>query len=112
MFAFIYNNFDADFANQISMISFKFKFKLYENCFDSKNAEIFFIYKNKNHVINWNSIKNRRIIFSTRFQKKKFKFYEIILQRILCWMIFASSLISLKRRFCLYLKRAIVYDYM
>ena len=50
MFAFVYNNFNADSAQQISM--FLFKFKLYENYFDSKNAEILFTYKNENHVIN------------------------------------------------------------
>ena len=50
MFAFVYNNFDANFAQQMSM--FLFKFKLYENCFDLKNIEIFFTYKNRNHVIN------------------------------------------------------------
>ena len=29
-----------------------FKFKSYKNCFDLKNAEMFFTHKNKNHVIN------------------------------------------------------------
>ena len=29
-----------------------FKFKLYENCFDSKNAEMLFTYENENYVIN------------------------------------------------------------
>ena len=28
-----------------------FKFKSYKNCFDLKNAEMLFIYENKNHVI-------------------------------------------------------------
>ena len=49
MFAFIYNNFETDFAQQMSI--FLFKFKLYKNCFDSKNAEMLSIYKNENHVI-------------------------------------------------------------
>ena len=31
---------------------FLFKLKSYENCFDSKNAEMFFTHKNENHVIN------------------------------------------------------------
>ena len=31
---------------------FLFKFKSYKDCFDSKNAEMFFLHKNKNHVIN------------------------------------------------------------
>ena len=28
-----------------------FELKSYEDCFDSKNAEMLFIYKNENHVI-------------------------------------------------------------
>ena len=31
---------------------FSFELKLYENCFDSKNAEMFFTHENENHVIN------------------------------------------------------------
>ena len=50
MFAFVCNNFDADFAQQMSMLSFELK--SYENCFDSKNAEMLFTHENKNHVIN------------------------------------------------------------
>ena len=50
MFAFVYNNFDADFAQQMSMLSFKFK--SYKKCFDSKNAEMLFTYENENYVIN------------------------------------------------------------
>ena len=49
MFTFVYNNFDADFTQQMLMLLFKFK--SYENCFDSKNAEMLFIHENKNHVI-------------------------------------------------------------
>ena len=49
IFALICNNFNVDFAQQISM--FLFKLKLYEDCFDSKNAEMFFTHENKNHVI-------------------------------------------------------------
>ena len=50
MFAFVCNNFDADFAQQISVLLFKIK--LYEDCFDSKNAKMLFTYENENHVIN------------------------------------------------------------
>ena len=64
MFAFVYNNFDVDFAQQMSMLSFKLK--SYENCFDSKNVKMLFIHENENHVINLNLIKNRHMIFSTR----------------------------------------------
>ena len=31
---------------------FSFELKLYENCFDSKNAEMLFTHENENHVIN------------------------------------------------------------
>ena len=50
MFIFVCNNFDADFAQQISMLSFKFK--SYKDCFDLKNTKMLFIQENKNHVIN------------------------------------------------------------
>ena len=49
MFAFVYNDFDADFAQQMSM--FLFKFKSYKDCFDLKNAKMLFTHENKNHVI-------------------------------------------------------------
>ena len=50
MFALICSNFNIDFAQQILM--FSFKLKSYENCFDLKNAEMFFTHENENHVIN------------------------------------------------------------
>ena len=50
MFALIYNNFNVDFAQQISM--FLFELKLYKKYFDLKNAETFFTHKKNNHVIN------------------------------------------------------------
>ena len=50
VFALIYNSFNVNFAQQI--LIFSFKLKLYEDCFDSKNAEMFFTHENKNHVIN------------------------------------------------------------
>ena len=50
IFALICNNFSVDFAQQISM--FSFKLKLYKDCFNSKNAEMFLTHENENHVIN------------------------------------------------------------
>ena len=49
MFALICSNFDVDFAQQMSVLSFELK--SYENCFDSKNAEILSTHENENHVI-------------------------------------------------------------
>ena len=49
IFALICNNLNADFAQQISI--FSFKLKLYKNCFDLKNAEMFLTHENENHVI-------------------------------------------------------------
>ena len=76
MFAFVYNNFDADFAQQMSMLSFKFK--LYENCFDLKNAKMLFIYENKNHVINLKFDKKSSYDSFYALSEKSFKFYKII----------------------------------
>ena len=71
MFTFVYNNFDADFAQQISMLSFEFK--LYKNCFDSKNAEMLFIHKNKNYVIDL-KFDNKSLYDSFyAFSKKEFQ---------------------------------------
>ena len=70
MFAFVYNNFYVEFAQQMSM--FLFKFKLYENCFDSKNAEMLFTYENKNHVINLKVNKKSSYDFLYAFLEKKF----------------------------------------
>ena len=67
---FIYNNFDVDFAQQILMLSFKFK--LYKNCFDSKNAEMLFIYKNENHVINLKLDKQSSYNFLYALLEKEF----------------------------------------
>ena len=49
IFALIYSNFNADFAQQI--LIFSPELKLYEDCFDSKNAEMFLTHENENHVI-------------------------------------------------------------
>ena len=77
MFAFVYNNFDADFTQQMSM--FSLKFKLYKNCFDSKNTEMLFTYKNENHVINLKL--DKKLLYDSLYallKKKNFKFYKII----------------------------------
>ena len=69
MFAFVYNNFDADSAQQMLMLLFKLK--LYENCFDSKNAEMLSIYENENHVINLKFDKKSSYDFFYALSKKK-----------------------------------------
>ena len=55
MFALICNNFNADFVQQILMLSLKLK--SYKDYFDSKNAEMSFTHENENHVINIKSEK-------------------------------------------------------
>ena len=70
MFAFICNNLSADFTQQMLMLLFKFK--LYENCFDSKNAEMFFIHEDENHVINLKFDKNSLYNSLYAFSEKKF----------------------------------------
>ena len=70
MFAFVYSNFNVDFAQKMLMLLFEFK--SYENCFDSKNAEIFFIYENENHVINLKFDKKSLYDFFYAFSEKKF----------------------------------------
>ena len=69
MFAFVYNNFDADFAQQMLILSFKLK--SYKNCFDLKNAEMLFIYENENHVINLKFKKKSSYDFLYALSKKK-----------------------------------------
>ena len=69
MFAFICNNLDVDFAQQMSMLLSKFK--SYENYFDSKNAKMLFIYKNENHVINLKFDKKSLCDFLFALLKKK-----------------------------------------
>ena len=70
MFAFVCNNFDADFAQQ--MLILLFKFKSYKNCFDSKNAEMLFTHENENHVINLKFDKKLSYDFLYALLKKKF----------------------------------------
>ena len=70
MFAFVCNNFDADFTQQMLMLLFKFK--SYENCFNLKNAEMLFIHKNENHVINLKFDKKLSYDFLYALLKKKF----------------------------------------
>ena len=69
MFVFVYNNLSADFTQQMLMLSFKFK--LYKNCFNSKNAKMLFIYKNKNHVIDLKFDKKSSYDFLYALLKKK-----------------------------------------
>ena len=69
MFALICNNFNADFAQQILM--FSLKLKLYKNCFDSKNAKIFFTHENENHVIDLKFEKESSYDSFYAFSKKK-----------------------------------------
>ena len=76
MFAFVYNNFDVDFTQQMSELLFKFK--LYKNYFNSKNAEMLSTYKNENHVIDLRFDKKLSYNLFYALSKKSFKFYEII----------------------------------
>ena len=71
MFTLICNNFNVNFAQQI--LIFSFELKLYENYFDSKNAEMLFTHKNKNYVIN---LKFKKELLYNSFyalSKKKFQ---------------------------------------
>ena len=49
-----------------------FKFKSYENCFDSKNAEMLFTNKNENHVIDLKFDKKSSYNLLYTLLKKKF----------------------------------------
>ena len=51
---------------------FSFKFKSYEDYFDSKNAEMLLTYENKNHVINLKFNKKLLYNFFYVLSKKKF----------------------------------------
>ena len=48
-----------------------FKLKLYENCFNSKNAKILFTHKNENHVINLKFDKKLSYNFLYALSEKK-----------------------------------------
>ena len=74
MFAFVCSNFDADFAQQMLMLLFKLK--SYENCFDSKNAEILFTHKNENHVIDLKLNKKSSYNFLYALSEKKFQILQ------------------------------------
>ena len=75
-----------------------FKFKSYKNCFDSKNAEIFFIYEDKNYVIdlifNKKSLYN---LFYTLFKKlqvlRNYLLKNLILKFIRKFFNFTKTLI-------------------
>ena len=69
IFALICSNFNVDFAQQILM--FSFELKLYEDCFDSKNAEMLFTHENENHVINLKFKKKSLYDSFYAFSKKK-----------------------------------------
>ena len=69
MFVFVCNNFDANSAQQMSILLFKLK--SYKNYFDLKNAEMLFIHENKNHVINLKFDKKSLYDFLYALLKKK-----------------------------------------
>ena len=71
IFAFVCSSFDVDFAQQILMLLFKLK--SYENCFDSKNAEMLFTHENENHVINLKFDKKSSYNFLYALLKKEFQ---------------------------------------
>ena len=59
-----------------------FKLKLYEDCFDSKNAEIFFTHENKNHVINLKFDKKSSYdSFYTLSKKKVLNFTKLFIKK-------------------------------
>ena len=58
-----------------------FEFKLYENCFDSKNAEIFFIHKNENHVIDLKLDKKSSYDLLYAFLKKVSNFIKLFIEK-------------------------------
>ena len=70
MFALICSNFNINFAQQILM--FSSELKSYENCFDSKNAEMFFTHENENYVINLKFDKELSYNSLYALSKKKF----------------------------------------
>ena len=70
IFALICSNFNVDFAQQILM--FSFELKLYEDCFDSKNAKMFFTHENENYVINLKF--DKKSLYSSLYALSKKKF--------------------------------------
>ena len=70
MFALICNNLNINFAQQIIM--FSFELKLYENCFNLKNAKMLLTHENENHVINLKFNKESSYDLLYAFSKKKF----------------------------------------
>ena len=74
MFAFVCSNFDADFAQQMLMLSFKLK--SYEDCFDSKNAKMLFIHENENHVIDLKRDKKSLYDLLYALLKKEFQILQ------------------------------------
>ena len=73
-----------------------FKLKLYENYFDSKNAEMLFIHENENHVINLKL--NKKFLYNSFYAfliKKALNFMKLflILNCIREFFNFAEALI-------------------
>ena len=52
---------------------FSFELKSYKDCFNSKNAEMFFTHENENHVINLKFKKELSYDLLYAFSKKKFQ---------------------------------------
>ena len=69
MFAFVCSSFNADSAQQMSMLSFELK--SYEDCFDSKNAEMLSTHENENHVIDLKLDKKSLYDFLYALSEKK-----------------------------------------
>ena len=80
IFALIYSNFSADFVQQISI--FSFELKSYKDCFDLKNAEMFFTHENENYVINLKFEKKIIVWFILRvFEKKTSNFMKLFIEK-------------------------------
>ena len=80
IFALICSNFNADFVQQI--LIFSFELKLYKDCFDSKNAKMFFTHENENHVINLKSEKKIIVWFILRvFGKRILNFIKLFIEK-------------------------------
>ena len=99
MFALICNNFNADFAQQILM--FSLKLKLYENCFDSKNAEMLCTHENENHVINLKFEKESSYDSLYAFLKKKLQ--------VLRNYLLENLALNRIREFCNFIKASMLF---
>ena len=79
MFAFICNNFNVRFMQQMLMLLLKFK--SYKNCFDSKNVEILFTYKNENYVNYLKFDKKSLYDFLYALLKKVLNFIKLFIEK-------------------------------